>query len=147
MSAALPEESIQVRAIALDWMHATELAVKLLVAAGKVSPQYGAECLSVLEGLGPYQVIAPGIALIHSKPSPSVFETGISMLTLSEGVEFGHQSNDPVRILIGLAALDHHSHIEIMGELARFLQDEANVNFLLNVASAEEISAYLQSNL
>ncbi len=69
------------------------------------------------------------------------------MLTLSEGVEFGHQSNDPVRILIGLAALDHHSHIEIMGELARFLQDEANVNFLLNVASAEEISAYLQSNL
>jgi PTS system ascorbate-specific IIA component len=143
----LPEAAIQFRAIALDWTHAVDLAANLLVASGRAAPEYSEHCVSALTQLGPYQVIAPGLALIHAQTSSAVFETGLSLLTLAEPIEFGHESNDPVRLLFGIAAVDHDSHLELLAELGDFLQDSSNVNFLLNVASFEEFQSYLNGNL
>ena len=74
--------------------------------------------------VGPYIVIAPGIALAHSRPSPAVLRAGISLVTLLEPVAFGHRENDPVRLVIGLAAVDEEGHITALSTLAEFLSDE-----------------------
>ena len=139
LAEAFGEDSIRVLAVALDREHAVELSGDLLVSSGRVTPAYVDEMAAVLETHGPYFVIAPGIALAHSKPSEVVLSTGLSLVTLAEPVVFGHESNDPVRLVIGLCAVDHDSHLEMLAELSTLLSDGATVNSLLNAVDTEHI--------
>jgi mannitol/fructose-specific phosphotransferase system IIA component (Ntr-type) len=88
---------------------------------------------------GPYIVIAPGIALAHGRPTDAVLEIGLSLVTLAQPVVFGNEANDPVRLVLGLCATDHSSHIDIMAELATFLGDADSVNSVLNAVDSEQI--------
>jgi PTS system ascorbate-specific IIA component len=139
LAEAFAENSIRVLAAALDREHAIELAGDLLVASGRVTPEYVSAMVDVLETHGPYFVIAPAMALAHSKPSDSVISTGLSLVTLAEPIVFGNEANDPVKLVIGLCATDHDAHIEIMAELSRLLSDDITVNILLNARDTEEI--------
>jgi PTS system ascorbate-specific IIA component len=117
------------------------MAGDLLVASGRVSPDYVEEMVQAVEDHGPYIVIAPGIALAHSRPSPAVFETGLSLVTLALPTNFDSH-NDPVRLVFGLAAFDHSSHLDIMKSLAEALGDEQFVNMLLNAPEEQQIRAH-----
>ena len=139
LAKAFGEDSIRVGAIALDREHAIEMAGELLVASGRSTPEYTDSMLEAVAENGPYIVIAPGIALAHGRPSEAVLEIGLSLVTLAEPVIFGNEANDPVRLVIGLCAVDHSSHIDIMAELATFLGDSASVNNLLNAVHNDQI--------
>ena len=139
LAEAFAEDSIRVLAVALDREHAIELAGDLLVASGRVTPEYTNAMIEVLESHGPYFVIAPGIALAHSKPADSVLSTGLSLVTLAEPITFGNDANDPVKLVFGLCAVDHDSHIELLAELSALLSDNETVNILLNAVDSEQI--------
>jgi ascorbate PTS system EIIA or EIIAB component len=139
LAAAFAEHSIRVGAIALDREHAIEMAGELLVASGRSTPEYTDSMIEAVEANGPYIVIAPGIALAHGRPSEAVLEIGLSLVTLAEPVAFGNEANDPVRLVIGLCATDHESHIDIMAELATFLGEADSVNSLLNAVDSDQI--------
>ncbi len=139
LSSAFAENSIRLGAIALDREHAIEMAGELLVASGRSTPDYTLSMLEAVEENGPYIVIAPGIALAHGRPSEAVIEIGLSLVTLAEPVVFGNAANDPVRMVIGLCATDHSSHIDIMSELASFLGEAGSVNSVLNAVDSDQI--------
>jgi PTS system ascorbate-specific IIA component len=139
LAEAFGENSIMVLAAALDREHAIELAGDLLVASGRVTPEYTNAMVEVLDSHGPYFVIAPGIALAHAKPSESVLATGLSLVTLAEPIVFGNEANDPVKLVFGLCAVDHDSHIQMLGELSTLLSDNESVNILLNAGDTEHI--------
>ena len=122
---------------------AIQVAGELLVKSGKAKPSYVSSMLEAVERFGPYIVIAPGIALAHGKPSEDVIETGLSLLVLKQAIEFQHAQNDPVRLVFGLAATDHESHIETMAKLAEVLSDQERVNSLLTSSDFEQIRAVL----
>jgi PTS system ascorbate-specific IIA component len=136
---ALAEHSIRVGAIALDRERAIEMAGELLVASGRSTPEYTESMIDAVAENGPYIVISPGIALAHGRPSEAVLEIGLSLLTLAQPVVFGNEANDPVRLVIGLCATDHSSHIDIMAELATFLGDSVSVNTVLNAVDSDHI--------
>ena len=139
LAQAFADNSIRVGAVALDREHVMQLCGELLVASGRTTPDYTDAMLAALTELGPYFVIAPGIALAHAAPSEAVMATGLSLLTLAEPIVFGHESNDPVRLVVGLCAVDHDSHLELMAALAEFLADADTVNFVLNASDYEQI--------
>jgi PTS system ascorbate-specific IIA component len=139
LAQAFAENSIRVGAVALDREHVMQLCGELLVASGRTTPDYTDAMLAALTELGPYFVIAPGIALAHAAPSEAVMATGLSLLTLAEPIVFGHESNDPVRLVVGLCAVDHDTHLELMAALAEFLADAETVNFVLNASDYEQI--------
>jgi PTS system ascorbate-specific IIA component len=139
LAEAFAEDSIRALAAALDREHAVELAGDLLVSSGRVTPEYTTQMVEVFQTHGPYFVIAPGIAIAHAKPSDAVISTGLSLVTLAEPVVFGNAANDPVRLVIGLSARDHDSHLEMLAELAALLGDADAVNFLLNAGDIEQI--------
>lgn len=143
LAEAFGEDSIRVLAVALDREHAVSLSGDLLVAAGRVTPDYVDQMIEVFDTHGPYFVIAPGIALAHAKPSEAVISTGLSLVTLAEPVVFGNESNDPVRLVIGFCAVDHDSHIELLAELSNLLSDVQTVNSLLNAVDTEHIRELL----
>ncbi|NBR65143.1 MAG: PTS sugar transporter subunit IIA [Micrococcales bacterium] len=131
VNAALGAGAILLQQNAADWLECFKLAGKALVDSHRVTETYIHEMISAFEELGPYMVIAPGIALAHGRPSAAVIETGLSLITLKEPVAFGSESNDPVRLVIGLAAVDHDSHLDLMAALSQILMDETKVNILL----------------
>jgi PTS system ascorbate-specific IIA component len=92
---------------------------------------------------GPYIVIAPGFAFAHARPSEAVKRTGMAWMRLSSPVEFGHRSNDPVTLVVALAATDSTAHQSAMGELARLLADPEKKSELDSAASAQELLATL----
>jgi len=144
LNQALAEGSISVRATASNWKQAIELAGDALVTSKRTTTQYTEAMVQAFEELGPYMVIAPGIALAHARPSEAVLGTGLSLITLSEPVVFGSEANDPVRLVIGLAAVDHDSHIDLMAALSDLLMDVMKVNMLLQAANLEQVRTLLR---
>lgn len=102
----------------------------LLVAAGTVEERYIQGMKNTLKMLGPYFVIAPGIALLHARPEDGVLKSSLALVTLKTPVPFGHSTNDPVDIVFALAASDKTSHIEALSELASCLSDALFLNVL-----------------
>lgn len=76
-------------------------------------------------------MIAEGIALPHAAPEKGALRTALSLVRLTPPVEFGNPDNDPVRLVIGLSAVDHHIHIEALRTLAEIFMDEGLRNELL----------------
>jgi PTS system ascorbate-specific IIA component len=140
---AFGEGSILIKGSVDNRSEAIKLAGELLVASGKATKGYVASMLEAVEKFGPYIVIAPGIALAHGKPSADVLETGLSLLVLGSAIEFQHSQNDPVKLVFGLAATDHESHIELMSDLAQFLSDQDSLNSLLTCSDSEQIRSLL----
>ena len=140
----LPEGSIVTRAPANDWREAVRLAGEALVKTGVATEAYTTAMIETVEDLGPYIVIAPGFALAHARPSPAVLRTGISWVGLADPVEFGNQANDPVRLVIGLAAVDHDSHIDIMSALADLLDNQEAFEAAVEATSPERVREILR---
>lgn len=139
LSRHLPLAAIRVGVPAADWRAAVRAAGDALVASGATEPAYSDEMVATVESLGPYIVIAPGIALAHARPSAAVHRTGLAIVTLATPVPFGHETNDPVRIVVGLAAPDEAGHVDALATLAEFLSDEGRQQALLGAADAAAI--------
>lgn len=122
LSELLPLPAILLHRVAADWRAAVRLAGQGLVAGGATTTAYTDEMIRCVEELGPYIVIAPGVALAHSRPSPAVRRAGLSWITLRDPVPFGHPENDPVVLVVGLAAPDEAGHIEALATLAGLLE-------------------------
>lgn len=112
---------------------------RLLVDKGLADESYIQAMLKNVEVNGTYIVISPGIAMPHARPEEGALDIGLSIVTLKEPVVFGHPKNDPVKIVVGLCAIDHQSHLKALTELADILMDEKKVNEITNANSAEEI--------
>ncbi|MGI8314859.1 PTS sugar transporter subunit IIA [Halobacillus mangrovi] len=66
----------------------------------------------------------------------AVLETGIAVVTVPEGVEFGN--GNIVKLLIGIAGKGDE-HLEILSKIAIVCSEEENIDTILNANSKEEI--------
>src|ERR1700712_1219013 len=114
----LPDSAVTVGAHASDWRDAVELAGEALTRSGATEPGYSARMIQVIDEFGAYIVIAPGLALAHARPGPDVLADGLSVVTLTDPVVFGHPHNDPVSVVIGLAVSTPEAHVTSVAELA-----------------------------
>ena len=134
----LNEKTIRLDAEAADWPESVRLAGALLVDTGAVSPSYVDAMIRIVEELGPYMVVAPGIALAHARPEDGVKRMCMSLMRLASPVEFGSEDNDPVDLVFAFGALDKEGHLQALKELATFLQKEEAVSALRQCNSVEK---------
>ncbi len=135
----LKKDSIKLRVDAKNWEEAVRKAGDILVRQEKVKQAYVDNMIQAINDLGPYIVIMPGIAFAHARPDDSVCETCMSMITLTEPVEFGSKHNDPVQIVFAFAANTGEEHLKALQDLAQFLAVEKNLKALQNAESCDEI--------
>jgi PTS system ascorbate-specific IIA component len=114
-----------------DWEGALTKAVALLEADLRVTSEYLVEVLAANQKLGPYFVIAPGIAIAHAAPGVGVLETGMALLRLEQPVVSG-SNNDPVRLVFAFCSVDADSHVELLASFARVMTSEGKISSLLN---------------
>jgi PTS system mannitol-specific IIA component len=65
-----------------------------------------------------------------------VKETGLSVVTVPEGIDFG--DGNIVKVLIGIAGKGDE-HLEVLSKIAIVLSEEENIQKILDTASKEEI--------
>lgn len=135
----LTAESIVIGAEVDDWRGAVRTAGEALANAGSTLPAYGEEMVRMIEEHGPYVVIAPGLALAHARPGPTVLANGLAVVTLQEPVKFGHPHNDPVSVVLGLAVADAETHLATVAELANVFNDESAIPALAAAGSVDDV--------
>lgn len=143
LAAELDESAIRVHVAAADAESAIRAAGEGLVASGAATADYVEAMVEAVRTHGPYIVLAPGIALAHARPSAAVLRSGLSFASLAAPIAFGHAVNDPVRLVIGLAAIDHDSHLGLLAALAGVLSDPAKVDALAAAAEPSAVRSLL----
>lgn len=132
--------SVRLQAEAATWQAAVRIGVDLLVKAGVVEPRYYQAILDGVAQFGPYFVIAPGLAMPHGRPEEGVKRTGFALVTLKTPLMFNHEDNDPVDILITMAAVDANAHQEVgIMQIVNLFEDEENFDRLRACRSEQEV--------
>ncbi|WP_205570053.1 PTS sugar transporter subunit IIA [Actinomyces lilanjuaniae] len=131
--------SVRLHATASDWREAIREAGDALVAAGACASSYTEAMIRSVEEHGPYIVLSPGLALPHARPDNSVTRTALSYVRLTSPVAFGHETNDPVRVVMALAAADGTAHLRALADLATVLADPQRRHRLDNASTPAEV--------
>ncbi|MAT44232.1 MAG: PTS maltose transporter subunit IIBC [Anaerolineaceae bacterium] len=141
----LTPEMVRLQIDVKDWEAAVRAAGNLLVDAGYVSPNYIEAMINAVHEMGPYMVLAPGLALAHARPEDGVLKMGISLVTLAKPVNFGSEANDPVNLVIAFGGTDHESHLGLLVTLASFLEDESRRKELASVKTYQELDQLIKA--
>lgn len=136
-------ETIALRVSAADWEEAVRAAGQLLVASGAAEPRYIDGMIRTVRELGPYIVIAPGIALPHARPEEGALREGYALVTLAQPLNFGNPDNDPVQVVIAFCAPDASTHLESLRFLAGHLGRADFVPRLLAARTPQEVLSWL----
>jgi len=135
----LKNETIELNVEASDWIDAIRKGGKLLVDAGCCEPRYVEAMITGCVRNGPYVVIGPGIAMPHARPENGTLSTGYALVTLKKGVEFGDDENDPIDVLVFMAAKDQATHTEeSITQIADFCD---NQDWLMELRVAKDVAS------
>lgn len=128
----LTEDLIKLNIECSNWEEAIKEGTALLMKKNFVNNCYEKAIIKNFYELGPYMVIAPGIVLSHARPENGVNNLALSLITLKSPINFGNEANDPVKLILTLAAIDNEGHINVLKELMDLLMDEKDLNLLMN---------------
>ena len=131
-------DAVQLNVEVKDWREAVEKAGKLLLEKGYIDSKYIHESISSIETFGPYVVIEPQLAIVHSTPGSYVNKTSFSLITLKDEVRFGHEDNDPVKIVIMFASENNENHLGIIKKIVNVFSVKENKEKI--ISSMEEDS-------
>ena len=135
----ITRQAIQLNYPAQSPGQAIMAAGKALLASQACSEEYVHAMVRNFHELGPYFVIAPGLAMPHARPEQGALASQISFIRLQKPLAFGHRENDPVSLVIGLAATGQETHIQLIAKLVTLLGDTRRYHTLLHSPDAEEI--------
>ncbi|MBI9104385.1 MAG: PTS sugar transporter subunit IIA [Spirochaetales bacterium] len=139
------EKSVIANLEVTSWEDAVIKGGALMVEKGISTPGYLDTIVKKCKDNGPYIVIAPGIAMPHARPEEGALKLGYSLVTLKEGVNFGEPDNDPIRLLIYLAAPSVKEHNEeAICQIADLCDDEPVIEKIINAGSESEIIEILE---
>lgn len=116
----LTEDAVRLRARATDKVDAIKQSGQLLVKAGCIPPSYVDGMLAREQVLSTY--LGSGIAIPHGQVADlkTVYRSGVSVLQLTEGVEW--EPGETAHLVIGLAATSE-DYVGVLANLVEVLQD------------------------
>jgi len=141
MDAPIIDDCVVVKANVLvqDWREAIREAGKLLLKNNMIETSYIDAMIAQVETKGPYIVLTKGLAMPHARPSDGALKIGVGLLTLAEPIYFGHEKNDPVKIVAALSSVDSTSHLTLISRLAKILGCKNTINSIVLANSSLEI--------
>ncbi|MBW9400113.1 PTS transporter subunit EIIA [Leclercia sp. EC_58] len=139
----LPAENIQIVDSVSDWKQAIRLSAQPLLAKETITEEYIEAIFNSHQELGPYYVLAPGLAMPHARPEQGAIKNGLSLLHIKQGVSFNAEENDPIYVVIMLCALSGDEHINMITALAEIFSDDERLSALLKASTMETIQTVI----
>ena len=106
MTDFIKEEHILLRQKVNSWEESIQLASKPLLDEGYFTQKYVESMIDSVHEMGPYIVIAPEVAIAHSRPGDNVEKVGLSLLKLDEHINFSEDGHYASLIFV-LSAVVH----------------------------------------
>ncbi|MFN7252975.1 MAG: PTS sugar transporter subunit IIA [Anaerobacillus sp.] len=137
----LAKENVLLNSKVSDKKSAIELVGKILVTNGYVNSDYIEKMFEREELSSTY--MGNFVAIPHGTEDAkkSVKETGIVIVQVPNGVDFGN--GNIVKLLIGLAG-KNDEHLDVLSKIAIVCSEEENVLSIINAQSVEEILAIFE---
>ncbi|OOF71469.1 PTS sugar transporter subunit IIA [Rodentibacter caecimuris] len=147
----IANNSIKLNQTAEDWKAAIKIGTDLLEASGAIEPRYYDTIISNIEKMGPYIILAPGLAMPHARPEEGVIKTAFALVTLKEPIYFEGE-DDPIYVLITLAGSDSDQHMQGLMEITQVLDDPesddgVDLNRFRHCNNADEVYAAIDKAL
>lgn len=139
LSELLLPDHVSLNQSAKDWKEAVKIASSMLIFDKDIQKSYEDAMIQNIERLKAYVVIKPGVALPHAKPKDGVNKLSMSLVSLKEGVEFGHSTNDPVRLIVVLASDNASNHLRALDTLINIIKEPKGVEALINAQTYKDV--------
>ena len=138
----LPDDNILFETKEFTWQEAIKKVAEPLLSKEIITSDYVQAMIESVEEYGPYIVIGPHFALAHARPEDGSLKLGLSLSIFEKPVIFGHEFNDPVKVMFCLSAIDSYSHLNVMKSLVNLIREEDNLIKLTeakNIKTVKEI--------
>lgn len=136
---------IRLGVVATDREEAIQKAATPLVDAGMIEQRYIEAIIRSMKDNGPYFVLLPHVALPHARPEEGAIGNALGIAALKEPVVFGNESNDPVKYIFTLSAIDDGQHLESLAQLSQLLDEPGFFEVLDRATDPQEVIDYLES--
>ena len=143
----LSEDNVSFRYPAETWEDVIRHGGQLMVDAGFTDSTYTEAMIDVVRDMGPYIVLAPGLAMPHARPEMGAKQVGAALVTLEKPIDFGSPENDPVSVAIFLCAPNKDEHIQLLTDIATLFEDEEFLDAAVNFESLEDVQSFLAEHL
>ncbi len=143
----LSEDNVSFHYPAETWEDVIRHGGQLMVDAGFIEPTYTEAMIDVVRDMGPYIVLAPGLAMPHARPEMGAKQVGTALVTLEKPIDFGSPENDPVSVAVFLCAPNKDEHIQLLTDIAILFEDEEFLDAAANFESIEDVQAFLAEHL
>ena len=143
----LSEENVSFHYPAETWEDVIRHGGQLMVDAGFTEPTYTEAMIDVVRDMGPYIVLAPGLAMPHARPEMGAKQVGTALVTLEKPIDFGSPENDPVSVAVFLCAPNKDEHIQLLTDIATLFEDEEFLDAAANFESIEDVQQFLSEHL
>ncbi|MDU2581531.1 MAG: PTS sugar transporter subunit IIA [Veillonella sp.] len=143
----LSEDNVSFRYPAETWEDVIRHGGQLMVDAGFTDPTYTEAMIDVVRDMGPYIVLAPGLAMPHARPEMGAKQVGTALVTLEKPIDFGSPENDPVSVAVFLCAPNKEEHIQLLTDIATLFEDEEFLDAAVNFESIEDVQSFLAEHL
>lgn len=145
----IENNSIKLNQTAANWEEAIKIGTDLLVASGAIEPRYYENIVSKIKEMGPYIVLAPGLAMPHTRPEEGVIRTAFGLTTLAQPVDF---DGEQISVLVTLAGSDSDTHMEGIMEITQIFddpdsEDGVNIQKFLDCKTQEDVLAVIDAAL
>lgn len=136
----LSKDRIFLQASAVDKADAIRKAGELLVTTGCVLPEYVEGMLTREQSMS--TSLGNGVAIPHGiyENRDHILKTGISVLQLTDGVDW--DEDEKVFMVIGIAA-SSDEHVGVLSSLADVIDNEENLAELLKTNDPDVVVKYL----
>ena len=130
-------DSIKVKQKAETWEDAVRITFRPLLEKGVIKEEYIDSVIERTHELGPYYILAPGLAMPHERPEKGVLKDGFSFITLEKPVVF--PDGQDVDILLGFSATSSEVHSnESIPQIVMLFDDEAIFEKIRKAVSTDE---------
>lgn len=139
----LTKDKVKLNVKAKDKFEAIRMAGELLVQAGHVPQAYVDKMLEREQVSSTY--LGAGLAMPHgtNDSKPLIQSTGMSVLVVPDGVDFGGET---AYLVIGLAAVGDE-HMEVLSSVAVLVSEDEDMQRILASKSEEELIAIFEEGM
>lgn len=139
----LSKDKVKLNVKVTDKYEAIRMAGQLLVDAGHVPAEYVDKMIERENVSSTY--VGGGLAMPHgtNDSKPLIRSTGMSVMIVPEGVDFGEEK---AYLVIGLAAVGEE-HLDILSNVAVMVSDDDDMQRILHASSEEELIAIFEEGM
>ncbi len=142
----ITHQNIAAKASVKNWEEAVRKGGELLINSFACTPAYVEGIIETCRANNAAFVIAPGIAMPHTRPEKGAKATGFALVTLETPVNFGDPENDPVDLLFFMVGKDENAHVgDAMVQIGDLCDNAEDLKRLRACRTVQEIISFLRA--